>query len=614
MFVVVLRVSKRILSGRWLGQSGLSGMERRFLVMQILASALAFCVFPLWILWQGILTVEMALVFGWSMGPLLAAVVLVRTRSLEAGFAVSSVAFTGLICTVCAFTGGLQSFALIWLVAVLFEAAPTRERRILGWALGSAIAGGAFLALAGGSSWLAGYPVLPVSDPFGLVFGPLAAMIYTAALAMKMQASASGYEMAIESNEARYRLLSENTCDLITQHNLSGAVVFASPASKALLGVEPQALEANGYLDRVHVADRPVYMRHLSDIVARGLPLVAEFRMKTVTRQREHKAQSGNPALLALDHDYLWVEMRSRPVWGDNQAIVGVISTTRDIAERREQEEELRKTHENLKELSDAKSRFLANMSHELRTPLNAIIGFSAILEQGLFGDLQNEKQREYVKLIHESGNHLLQVVTDILDMSKIDSGTFDIVPEAFDVKSLVHTCTGMMSQQAEMRGIELRTLVPSSLPEAVADPRACRQILINLISNALKFSDRGGLVTVGARLEGANLAYFVRDDGIGISKRDLERIGQPFFQADNGFDRRYEGTGLGVSVVKGLTELHKGHVAFESVLGEGTCVTVFIPLNCESEQTTVRVLNPGNMPANEISCTSVADMPRKTA
>jgi len=137
-----------------------------------------------------------------------------------------------------------------------------------------------------------------------------------------------------------------------------------------------------------------------------------------------------------------------------------------------------------------------------------------------------------------------------------------------------------------------LRTLVPANLPEAVADPRACRQILINLISNAVKFSNEGDSVIVGVRLEGDNLAYFIRDKGIGMSKSDLARIGQPFFQADSALERRYEGTGLGISVVKGLTELHKGRVMFESELGKGTCVTIYIPLNCEAEQVTVRELN----------------------
>lgn len=575
----------------WLMPSDWPSLHRRFLGAQVVASVTALCVFPLWIFWKGALDIDMALIFGWLMGPLLAAVVLARLRSLEAAFAVSAISLTGLICTVSVLTGGLQSFAMIWLIAVPFEALLSREKRIIVAALAIALSGAGVMHYGDLQSWFSQQPALTPADPLGFAFGPFAVVLYVAALAARTQGINSGYQSLLRANEARYRLLAENTSDLITQHDVDGRVVFASPAASLLLGVEPFRLEDTGFLERVHIADRPAYMQLLSDVATRGLPLVNEFRVRTQFPDEDHQKRTSNHPI-TVDHGYSWVEMRSRPIWNEIQCVAGIISITRDITERRMQEEELRAAHENLKELSDAKSRFLANMSHELRTPLNAIIGFSDILGQELFGKLQNEKQKEYIGLIHDSGNHLLQVVTDILDMSKIDSGTFDIVPEAFEVKNLIETCTGILSQQAEARGIRLRTLVPANLPEAVADPRACRQILINLISNAVKFSNEGDSVIVGVRLEGDNLAYFIRDKGIGMSKSDLARIGQPFFQADSALERRYEGTGLGISVVKGLTELHKGRVMFESELGKGTCVTIYIPLNCEAEQVTVRELN----------------------
>jgi cell cycle sensor histidine kinase DivJ len=221
-------------------------------------------------------------------------------------------------------------------------------------------------------------------------------------------------------------------------------------------------------------------------------------------------------------------------------------------------------------------------MSHELRTPLNAIIGFSEMLmhEQDL--SLDAARRQDYSRLIRDSGEHLLGVVNGILDVTRIESGHFVIVPEPFAVEPLIVACCGMMTLRAEQAGVRLVNDCSPDLPELVADKRALRQVLINLLSNAIKFTDRGGSVTVGTRLEGNLLALDVTDDGIGIAENDLERLGHPFFQASSSYDRPYEGTGLGLSVVKGLVELHGGWVEIGSRLGEGTCVTVHLPLDCE--------------------------------
>lgn len=548
---------------------------------------------------------EMGLVFVWLAGPLAAAVVLIQSRSLPAAFFVSSVSLSGLICTICALTGGEKSFALMWLLIVPLEAALSERRWCIVHALFPVLISLAFIFFGGSMNWFDAYPVISASDPIGVLLGPVALIFYGALLTLRVQQTFRGTQIRVLANEEKYRLLAENATDLITRHGISGDVVFASPATKTLMGVSQNSLHGQGLFNNVHVADRPIYMQLISDVVARGLLLVAEFRLKTAVNRSGETACDAN-AIRLPNHEYSWVEMRCRPVWDDGGSVVGIVAITRDVSDRREQEDTLRETHEDLKQLSESKSRFLANMSHELRTPLNAILGFSEILEQEIFGKLQNEKQKEYVGLIRESGNHLLQVVTDILDVSKIESGTFDIIPETFEVAHLVNTCSNMMSQQAEKRGINLVSIVPDNLPEAVADPRACRQILINLISNALKFSDDGDRVTVGVRLEGQDLAYFVRDTGIGMSNEDLARVGQPFFQAENSHDRRFEGTGLGVSVVKGLAELHKGRVIFESRPGEGTSVTVFIPLDCDHDDRRVEILE-----TRENMATNIADVAR---
>jgi cell cycle sensor histidine kinase DivJ len=218
-------------------------------------------------------------------------------------------------------------------------------------------------------------------------------------------------------------------------------------------------------------------------------------------------------------------------------------------------------------------------MSHELRTPLNAIIGFSEILEKDVIPDLDIARRREYARLIHASGQHLLDVVNSILDMSKVESGTFEIFVEPLDIAPLVHSCCQMMRSQAEQRGIALAQRDLSGLPEIAADRRALRQILLNLLANAIKFTDHGGTVTVAVRARRDMMTLSVSDTGIGIAAADLPRLGTPFVQADTTYERRYEGTGLGLSMVKGLAALHGGGLTIESDLGVGTTAMVTLPI-----------------------------------
>ena len=197
---------------------------------------------------------------------------------------------------------------------------------------------------------------------------------------------------------------------------------------------------------------------------------------------------------------------------------VGVLAGTRDISQRKTQEAELLGARDEAESASRAKSQFLANMSHELRTPLNAVIGFSEILNRELFGAMGEQRYRDYARLIHESGEHLLHVVNDILDMSKIEAGKFNIVKEPFDVASLVRSCTDIMRHAADKKRIAVSVEAPVDLPELVADKRACKQMLLNVVSNAVKFTDPGGWVRVSVRVENGMVALEVTDNGIGIS------------------------------------------------------------------------------------------------
>ena len=223
-------------------------------------------------------------------------------------------------------------------------------------------------------------------------------------------------------------------------------------------------------------------------------------------------------------------------------------------------------------------------MSHELRTPLNAVIGFSEIINRELFGTLGEARYRDYARLIHESGEHLLNVVNDILYMSKIEAGKFGIVKEPFDVAPLVKSCCDIMRHTAEQRSLSLIMDVAPGIPELPADKRACKQMLLNVISNAIKFTDPGGWVRVSARLADGNVEFSVADNGIGIAEQDLPKLGKPFVQANNSYDRSYDGAGLGLSVVKGLARLHGGRLALASTLGEGTTATIVLPLEGAGE------------------------------
>jgi cell cycle sensor histidine kinase DivJ len=223
-----------------------------------------------------------------------------------------------------------------------------------------------------------------------------------------------------------------------------------------------------------------------------------------------------------------------------------------------------------------AKSRFLANMSHELRTPLNAIMGFSDIMRQRMFGDL-SAKYGEYAELIHESGRHLTDLINDVLDMSKIEAERYTLSREVFDAREPVNAALRLVRLQADEAGVQLRGVLPQEPLGVDADRRALKQIVLNLVSNALKFTPRGGSVTVTLDAVGDALELVVADTGVGIAKEDLERLGRPFEQAGDA-GQKAKGTGLGLSLVRAFAQLHGGEMSIESALGEGA-VTVRLPV-----------------------------------
>lgn len=547
--------------------------HRIFITTNLIGGVLTLALLPLYIAWWGRTDVYVVLAFGWLAAQAPIALYLSRTGNFETAYVLLALCFAGLIGWVSAITGGLSSFAVIWLFLVPAEAALSGSRHVVvRAALISFATLAALIALEVARA-------LPPQHAFGISDWSLRAaailggLMYCAVIALRAERLHRHAESTAHLRQARYRLLAENMGDIVSLHTPDGDAVFVTPAVRRVLGIDVASAIGNGLFQHVHVADRPAYLKTLSDALVHQHTTSVEFR--AIRKSDDGKAAS-----------YIWLETRCQPL-SERDPITGlaeIVAVTRDITERKRHEEELCQAREAAEQASSAKTRFLANVSHELRTPLNAIIGFSEILsQQDIKGAFDEEQHRQYAQLIHESGHHLLQVVSDILDMSKIESGNLEIVPDLLNIEGLVENCRQMITPQANDKGVCLKTQIAANIPELFADRRACKQILLNLLSNAIKFTDAGGDVTIGVRREGTRIALFVRDSGIGIAKDDIKKLGNPFFQADSGYDRRHEGTGLGLSVVKGLVELHGGKLEFQSELGIGTTATVRIPINCEA-------------------------------
>jgi signal transduction histidine kinase len=228
---------------------------------------------------------------------------------------------------------------------------------------------------------------------------------------------------------------------------------------------------------------------------------------------------------------------------------------------------------------SRSKTEFLANISHELRTPLNAIIGFSEVMRDGLFGPVENIRYKEYLRDIHESGTHLLCLINDILDVAKAEAGKIELIEESIDVEGAIGSCIRLIQERALQAGIAVSIDLQVNLPALWADQRKFRQIVLNLLSNSIKFTPHGGRITVAAMADAERgMALTVADTGIGIATQDIPKVLSPFGQVDSSLSRKHEGTGLGLPLSKALAEAHGGTLLLESRIGEGTRVTVLFP------------------------------------
>jgi cell cycle sensor histidine kinase DivJ len=479
----------------------------------------------------------------------------IRIQILEA---LSLLSFASLVALLSALTGGLASPFVLWLLMVPFEGALAGRSRTV------AFAGiGAILALA--VIWTCQItnflPQSRLQDATQFVHGVslLMAIAQATLIAISALERRRTADAAAAAGQARYRFLAENAMDLITSHSPDGRIVFASPASLRLLGFRPDEIIGQRMADLTYAPDQEAIISAFESSRRNLTAVSVEVRLK--------KKPGG----------FVWTELRCRPA-DTALAASDVVAVTRDITDRKAQEQALIDARDLAEDASRAKSRFLANMSHELRTPLNAIIGFSEVMTHEMFGPLGAPKYLEYSRLINESGSHLLELINSILDMSKIEAGRFQITPEIFELEDATAQALRFVKLIAERQGVAVEHDISADTRRIYADKRAVVQILINLLSNGVKYTPAQGSVRVSSRLTRDGVEIAISDTGVGIAPENLKRLGQPFEQVDNEHTRAKEGTGLGLALVRAMTHLHAGTMTIDSILGEGTTVRILLP------------------------------------
>ena len=371
---------------------------------------------------------------------------------------------------------------------------------------------------------------------------------------------------------------------------------FISQNLADILGYESEAFIAN-FTDW-----REYYHPDEADCIWAGIPATVEDGFYAMEYRFRHR-----------DGHYLWLQDEARVAYdacGQPQEIIGYLA---DITDRKFAEEKLRQTNAELLRATRLKDEFLANMSHELRTPLNAILGMTEGLQEQVFGAI-NDRQLKALTIVETSASHLLALINDILDVAKIESGqvTLHLTPTA--IVPLCQSSLTFVQQQADKKRIQLLQCIPPHLPDLVIDERRVRQVLINLLTNAVKFTPEGGRVSltvtqelgqIGGKTQPV-LRFAIRDTGIGIAPDDRQKLFQPFIQIDSALNRQYQGTGLGLTLVKQITELHGGQVGLTSEVGVGSCFTVDLP----ADPTGPRPLGLSAATLSDVSTTVVPSQP----
>ncbi len=535
--------------------------HRLFIANKLVLCVAALSAAPLYLALAGAPSGLEALALAFAFAPFGSIFVACRSGNLALAAGIGAVGVIGFAAALAFAAPGLAPAAWAILILAPLEASFASSKRIV---IASACIAGLVACLGAAATAAGGVSVASAL----LMCGALA---YAASVVSASERVQALRHTLGDVGRARYESLAHVVGDVVLHIDRSG-VVFQSLGGGDLLGLAARDVMGRGLFERIHVGDRPAFLKTVSDAASSDLTMSAQVRL----RGEGASAASG----------FGWVDLRARRVDSpiaakDGRGMDYVTAVLRDVTDLRDHAYQLEAAQRETVRMGQWQDRFLANVSHELRTPLNAIIGFSEILSSQTLAPADPAKRTEYAGIINQSGQHLLEVVNSILDMSKIEAGSFNLAPEPFDLTPLIDQCCDIVRLKAEETGVNVGRDVPVNIGELVADKRALKQILINLVSNAVKFTPPNGRVLIRVRPEGASLAIAISDTGIGILQADLGRLGDPFFQAGGSYDRPYEGTGLGLSVVRGLVGLHGGAITVESAPDEGTCVTVKLPLDC---------------------------------
>lgn len=534
----------------------------------MIAASVVAC-FMLWIFWESVPERDLIIWFAAIMSVNIARLLLIR-------FAVSRMT-ADMDAVLYGFAGLTFVAGVVWGAAGVFlvPAEPLELRVVLSFCIGGLVAG----TIASYSHWL---PVffafaVPTMLPLAVQFLLGSRDLDTLMGILLIVYTASVSALAVNFNRALRQSMS-------LRETLGGVeLLMGSIFSNLPFPVAVKSPDSRYILVNEIFAER----RELSqaEIVGKAPEDIFETDTATLIRGHDRRiVESKTSAILenqiigadGVPHEYLSIKF---PVVGDDGDVNSIVSLDIDITERKLSEIALQQSKEAAELANRAKTEFLTNMSHELRTPLNSIIGFSDVLQTAALGPI-SPKYRDYAADINSSGGHLLALISDILDVSKIEAGEIEIEEEVFDLSDLILETLRMVRDRAARKDVTLDNEPIGRELKITADPLRLKQVLLNILTNAIKFTPKEGRIDLTTRVEttSGDIVISVKDTGIGIATDDLSRVQQPFVQVSNPTVRNAEGTGLGLTLAKAFTEMHEGSLSIESTPGVGTMVSIRLP------------------------------------